>query len=77
MDTCINFHVLLQVSKACTSICLWVRAMHKYNFVAKGVAPKRVSRRIDFPFFHNTVIPFIGQTGRGQGITRRNSTSLK
>ena len=43
MDTCINFHVLLQVSKACTSICLWVRAMHKYHFVAKGVAPKRVS----------------------------------
>ena len=22
-------------SKACTSICMWVRAMHKYHFVAK------------------------------------------
>ena len=33
----------LQVSKACMSICQWVRAMHKYHFVAKNVAPKRVS----------------------------------
>ncbi|EDO28519.1 predicted protein, partial [Nematostella vectensis] len=32
-----------KVSKACTSICLWVRAMHKYHFVAKGVAPKRAA----------------------------------
>ena len=30
-----------KVSKACTSICLWVRAMFKYNIVAKTVAPKR------------------------------------
>jgi dynein heavy chain len=32
---------IAKVSKACTSICQWVRAMHKYHFVAKGVAPKR------------------------------------
>lgn len=32
-----------RVSKACTSICQWVRAMHKYNQVTKVVAPKRVS----------------------------------
>ena len=31
-----------KVSKACTSICQWVRAMHKYHFVAKAVEPKRV-----------------------------------
>ena len=31
-----------KVSKACTSICQWVRAMHKYHYVAKSVAPKRV-----------------------------------
>lgn len=31
-----------KVSKACTSICQWVRAMHKYHFVAKVVEPKRV-----------------------------------
>ena len=30
-----------RVSKACTSICLWVRAMYTYNQVALGVAPKR------------------------------------
>ncbi|KAL5009676.1 hypothetical protein ScPMuIL_011981 [Solemya velum] len=35
-----------KVSKACTSICMWVRAMHKYHFVAKGVAPKREKLRI-------------------------------
>ena len=34
------------MSKACTSICMWVRAMHKYHFVAKGVAPKRERLRI-------------------------------
>ena len=36
----------LQVSKACTSICQWVRAMHKYHFVAKAVEPKREALRI-------------------------------
>ncbi|RUS78759.1 hypothetical protein EGW08_013475 [Elysia chlorotica] len=35
-----------KVSKACTSICLWTRAMHKYHFVARGVAPKRERLRI-------------------------------
>jgi dynein heavy chain len=30
-----------QVSKACTSICSWVRAMYKFHFVNKSVAPKR------------------------------------
>ena len=34
-----------QVSKACTSICQWVRAMHTYYFVAKAVAPKREALR--------------------------------
>lgn len=34
---------IAKVSKACTSICQWVRAMHKYHFVAKAVEPKRVS----------------------------------
>lgn len=33
---------IAKVSKACTSICQWVRAMHKYHFVAKTVEPKRV-----------------------------------
>ena len=33
----------LQVSKACTSLCQWVRAMHKYHFVARNVAPKRAA----------------------------------
>lgn len=33
---------IAKVSKACTSICQWVRAMHVYHFVAKAVEPKRV-----------------------------------
>ncbi|KAK2152282.1 hypothetical protein LSH36_335g03002 [Paralvinella palmiformis] len=37
---------IAKVSKACTSICEWVRAMHKYHFVSKGVAPKREALRI-------------------------------
>ncbi|XP_029005758.1 dynein axonemal heavy chain 1 [Betta splendens] len=32
---------IAKVSKACTSICQWVRAMHVYHFVAKAVEPKR------------------------------------
>ncbi|KAK7127569.1 hypothetical protein R3I93_020220 [Phoxinus phoxinus] len=32
---------IAKVSKACTSICQWVRAMHLYHFVARGVEPKR------------------------------------
>ncbi|VDM31966.1 unnamed protein product [Hydatigera taeniaeformis] len=36
---------IAKVSKACTSICLWVRAMHKYHNVAKMVAPKRAAMR--------------------------------
>jgi dynein heavy chain len=30
-----------KASKACTAICMWVRAMHKYNAVAKEVEPKK------------------------------------
>eukprot|EP01018_Ginkgo_biloba_P007240 Gb_31252 [translate_table: standard] len=30
-----------RVSKACTSICMWVRAMHAYYLVCQVVAPKR------------------------------------
>ncbi|KAK0056678.1 dynein heavy chain 1 axonemal-like isoform X1 [Biomphalaria pfeifferi] len=37
---------IAKVSKACTSICQWVRAMHKYHFVARTVAPKREKLRI-------------------------------
>merc|ERR1711968_403596 len=30
-----------KVSSACKSMCLWVRAMHTYDRVAKGIAPKK------------------------------------
>ena len=30
-------------SKACEAICMWVRAMHKYHFVARDVEPKRIA----------------------------------
>ncbi|NXT91841.1 DYH1 protein, partial [Anhinga rufa] len=36
---------IAKVSKACTSICQWVRAMHKYHFVAKVVEPKQQAWR--------------------------------
>ncbi|XP_063282706.1 dynein axonemal heavy chain 1 [Pelobates fuscus] len=36
---------IARVSKACTSICQWARAMHKYHFVARGVEPKRQALR--------------------------------
>ncbi|KAJ8259834.1 hypothetical protein GJAV_G00174010 [Gymnothorax javanicus] len=32
---------IAKVSKACKSICQWVRAMHIYHFVARAVEPKR------------------------------------
>ncbi|CAG2057552.1 unnamed protein product, partial [Timema podura] len=31
------------VSKACTSLCMWVHAMYKYYFVNKSVAPKKAT----------------------------------
>ncbi|XP_069500104.1 dynein axonemal heavy chain 1 [Ambystoma mexicanum] len=34
-----------RVSKACTSLCQWVRAMHKYHFIARAVEPKRQALR--------------------------------
>lgn len=37
---------IAKVSKACTSLCQWVRAMYNYYFVAKDVAPKRVNTEI-------------------------------
>jgi dynein heavy chain len=32
-----------RASVACEAICLWVRAMYKYHFVSKAVAPKRAA----------------------------------
>merc|ERR1719188_1720029 len=34
-----------KASIACEAICLWVRAMYKYHFVAKAVEPKRAQLR--------------------------------
>ncbi|KAM4613811.1 dynein axonemal heavy chain 1 [Polymixia lowei] len=36
---------IAKVSKACTSICQWVRAMHVYHFVARAVEPKKQALR--------------------------------
>ncbi|VEN45683.1 unnamed protein product, partial [Callosobruchus maculatus] len=32
-----------KISKACTSLCMWVHAMFKYYFVNKNVAPKKAA----------------------------------
>ena len=32
-----------KASKACTAICMWARAMHKYYHVARSVEPKRLA----------------------------------
>eukprot|EP00106_Octopus_bimaculoides_P020122 XP_014787564.1 PREDICTED: dynein heavy chain 1, axonemal-like [Octopus bimaculoides] len=45
-DEAFTPHAISKVSKACTSICQWVRAMYKYYFVAKAVAPKREALKI-------------------------------
>ena len=34
---------IAKVSKACTSICMWARAMHMYHNVSLSVAPKRAA----------------------------------
>ena len=34
---------IAKVSKACTAICSWVRAMDKYHHISKMVAPKRAA----------------------------------
>eukprot|EP00811_Abedinium_folium_P035742 NODE_850_length_2734_cov_2.148830.p1 GENE.NODE_850_length_2734_cov_2.148830~~NODE_850_length_2734_cov_2.148830.p1 ORF type:complete len:719 (-),score=245.98 NODE_850_length_2734_cov_2.148830:576-2732(-) len=35
--------VIKKASLACEALCLWCRAMYKYHFVAKAVAPKRLA----------------------------------
>ncbi|KAJ1460012.1 dynein heavy chain and region D6 of dynein motor-domain-containing protein [Pelagophyceae sp. CCMP2097] len=32
-----------QASVACTAVCMWAHAMHKYHFVSLGVAPKKAA----------------------------------
>ena len=34
-----------RISQAATSLCMWVRAMHKYDEVAKNISPKREKLR--------------------------------
>ncbi|XP_017768545.1 PREDICTED: dynein heavy chain 1, axonemal-like [Nicrophorus vespilloides] len=34
---------IIKVSKACTSLCMWVHAMYKYYFVNMQVAPKKAA----------------------------------
>lgn len=34
---------IIKVSKACTSLCMWVHAMYKYYFVNLQVAPKKAA----------------------------------
>ncbi|ENN79658.1 hypothetical protein YQE_03893, partial [Dendroctonus ponderosae] len=34
---------IAKISKACTSLCMWVHAMFKYYFVNLGVAPKKAA----------------------------------
>ncbi|CAH1982445.1 unnamed protein product [Acanthoscelides obtectus] len=34
---------IAKISKACTSLCMWVHAMFKYYFVNKNVAPKKAA----------------------------------
>ncbi|RYY37138.1 hypothetical protein EON62_01310, partial [archaeon] len=36
-----TFEMVDKASKACSGICLWVRAMHTYYHVARGVEPKK------------------------------------
>nr|CAD7604629.1 unnamed protein product [Timema genevievae] len=38
-----EIEVRISVSKACTSLCMWVHAMYKYYFVNKSVAPKKAT----------------------------------
>ncbi|XP_056631499.1 dynein axonemal heavy chain 1-like [Diorhabda sublineata] len=34
---------IAKISKACTSLCMWIHAMYKYYFVNKSVAPKKAA----------------------------------
>ncbi|XP_044749962.1 dynein axonemal heavy chain 1-like [Coccinella septempunctata] len=34
---------IAKISKACTSLCMWVHAMYKFYFVNKSVAPKKAA----------------------------------
>lgn len=38
-----NNYSMVQVSKACMSLCMWVHAMYKFYHVNKAVAPKKAA----------------------------------
>ena len=42
-DPDFTFDAVDKASKACSGICLWVRAMHTYYYVAKNVEPKKAA----------------------------------
>ena len=46
--TLINFlfFSFIKVSKACTSLCMWVHAMYKYYFINQIVAPKKAALKV-------------------------------
>uniref|UniRef100_A0A8C0VX99 Dynein axonemal heavy chain 1 n=1 Tax=Cyanistes caeruleus TaxID=156563 RepID=A0A8C0VX99_CYACU len=62
---------IAKVSKACTSICQWVRAMHKYHFVAKVVEPKRVRDSV------TQLLLVFGKTVIAAPFCRRSKQRLK
>nr|PNR26425.1 hypothetical protein PHYPA_031000 [Physcomitrium patens] len=49
-----------KVSKACTSICMWVRAMHSYYLVCKVVAPKRAQLEVANAQFAEVMVELNG-----------------
>lgn len=43
IDSLNHDEIVFQISKACTSLCMWAHAMFKFYFVNKGVAPKKAA----------------------------------
>lgn len=60
-----------KVSRACTSICSWVRAMHKYHFVARAVEPKRESLRMAQESLQQTQRQLADAKGRLKQVQER------
>lgn len=63
-----------KVSKACTAICSWVRAMDKYHHISKMVAPKREALRVANESLQVTMTQLAAAKAKLEEVTEQINT---
>eukprot|EP00947_MAST-08B_sp_MAST-8B-sp1_P002409 g2409.t1 len=66
-----------KASVACTAICMWVRAMHKYHHVARAVEPKKKQLAVAQAQLDETLSALADAKGRLKAVMDRLATLEK